>query len=636
MALHDRAPSATRVFRVMHAPGWLVALLVLMMVTALPLTALAFGVPDPPVAPPPGGGPAGSLWQSVVIPDLPAGASLGEMWVSGGGQIYVWAIVAPVGATPPLGMSARPETPVPPGDPGTPPVALATSILYHWNGMSWVRELTRTGELARDLYGTSPADVYASTIGVGGVVRMFHYEGTSLSGLAVVPDPGGGGGGPPEFAWREEPLGNAALTASGRISGVGNDVFFRAGAYMLQHGAAGWATLGNDEDMASGHELVVINPHEMYAICPTGHCEWLADTEAHHDYPHGEVLGAWGVRDFQDQLHMFVTGHDGRLGGLQVWRFEEHLMPTGYQPVLIEPADPVTGGGEGTAIWGSGFANLFVVGRTGTQGRVYHFDGVAWTRLHPDLAMAAAVDVHGIPGGDLWISTTDGRLVRFMANQAFPDRAPDVSYASPMPPELSVSPTALPVSITNVLDPEGEPVHVAITGVTMDEHAVPGEHCPAAVLQPDGTALLNAPYEFDGNGRVYTLAFTATDPAGMSRDGKVTICVPGKSYFCQQDELVVDALDCRSGPWPPTTADLQVVPAAGALRALELSIPEAATVHVAVYDVAGRRLATLASGAEAAGTHRLTWNTTGLPSGMYFCRMRAGNTSVVRSLLVTR
>jgi photosystem II stability/assembly factor-like uncharacterized protein len=56
------------------------------------------------------------------------------------------------------------------------------------------------------------------------------------------------------------------------------------------------------------------------------------------------------------------------------------------------------------------------------------------------------------------------------------------------------------------------------------------------------------------------------------------------------------------------------------------SMPVAGHVSLKVYDILGRVIATLTDGVESAGTRSLTWNTDGLASGIYFCRIEAAGT----------
>ena len=53
------------------------------------------------------------------------------------------------------------------------------------------------------------------------------------------------------------------------------------------------------------------------------------------------------------------------------------------------------------------------------------------------------------------------------------------------------------------------------------------------------------------------------------------------------------------------------------------SVPRAADVTVAVYNLAGEKIATLASGTLTPGNYSVKWDATNVASGMYFYRMTA-------------
>jgi len=59
-------------------------------------------------------------------------------------------------------------------------------------------------------------------------------------------------------------------------------------------------------------------------------------------------------------------------------------------------------------------------------------------------------------------------------------------------------------------------------------------------------------------------------------------------------------------------------------------------VHLRIYDTAGRLVATLINGWREAGSHQVTWDASGLPSGLYFCRMEAGEFSAVQKLILLK
>lgn len=56
---------------------------------------------------------------------------------------------------------------------------------------------------------------------------------------------------------------------------------------------------------------------------------------------------------------------------------------------------------------------------------------------------------------------------------------------------------------------------------------------------------------------------------------------------------------------------------------IEYGIPLAEYVSLKVYDVMGREIAILVGGRQDAGMHRVEWDASGVPSGVYLCRMAA-------------
>ncbi len=59
-------------------------------------------------------------------------------------------------------------------------------------------------------------------------------------------------------------------------------------------------------------------------------------------------------------------------------------------------------------------------------------------------------------------------------------------------------------------------------------------------------------------------------------------------------------------------------------------------VTVGVYDVLGRRTATLVNDVQPAGTYAVEWNASGLPSGVYYCRMTAGSNVSTITMVVAK
>ena len=69
---------------------------------------------------------------------------------------------------------------------------------------------------------------------------------------------------------------------------------------------------------------------------------------------------------------------------------------------------------------------------------------------------------------------------------------------------------------------------------------------------------------------------------------------------------------------------------------LSYTLPEATDVRLDVYDLLGRRVAVLAEGNQAAATHTVTFDGSGLASGVYLLRLQAGGAQRTRRMVVAR
>ncbi len=64
------------------------------------------------------------------------------------------------------------------------------------------------------------------------------------------------------------------------------------------------------------------------------------------------------------------------------------------------------------------------------------------------------------------------------------------------------------------------------------------------------------------------------------------------------------------------------------------SLPTRSYVSLTIFDVMGREIAVIVSGELSAGKHLYHWSAEGLPSGMYFYRLKAGTFTATRRLLL--
>ncbi len=75
-------------------------------------------------------------------------------------------------------------------------------------------------------------------------------------------------------------------------------------------------------------------------------------------------------------------------------------------------------------------------------------------------------------------------------------------------------------------------------------------------------------------------------------------------------------------------------PAASASIRFYLEAPGRTTVQI--FNAMGTKVTTLADGVLGEGPHTLRWDTAGIPSGMYYCRITAGALTTSRSIVVAR
>jgi len=61
-----------------------------------------------------------------------------------------------------------------------------------------------------------------------------------------------------------------------------------------------------------------------------------------------------------------------------------------------------------------------------------------------------------------------------------------------------------------------------------------------------------------------------------------------------------------------------------------------AEVSIAIFDILGRMVKTLIAQRLGAGDYTVTWNAGTRSSGIYFCRMRAGDYTEIRKLLLVK
>jgi hypothetical protein len=103
----------------------------------------------------------------------------------------------------------------------------------------------------------------------------------------------------------------------------------------------------------------------------------------------------------------------------------------------------------------------------------------------------------------------------------------DCSTASPSVPSIwPDNKRFVPVSVAGVSDPEGDPLSIVITGIYQDERTGNDSNTPDGRGVGSSTAEVRAQRTGKGDGRVYHIYFSASDPLNNSCDGEVLVQVP--------------------------------------------------------------------------------------------------------------
>ncbi|MDA0334142.1 MAG: hypothetical protein O2782_03145 [bacterium] len=153
------------------------------------------------------------------------------------------------------------------------------------------------------------------------------------------------------------------------------------------------------------------------------------------------------------------------------------------------------------------------------------------------------IDIAGITG---WKAINEVELIVPVAPV---NTAPDVSAAVSNPGSLwPPNKKMVDIAIDGIVDAEGDALTITIDAITNNET---GTDDASGV--GTSTASVRADRNGRGDGRVYTIDFTATDAEGASTSGSVTVAVPhdqsGKSKSKSKGSSKPAAASVESRSW---------------------------------------------------------------------------------------
>lgn len=163
----------------------------------------------------------------------------------------------------------------------------------------------------------------------------------------------------------------------------------------------------------------------------------------------------------------------------------------------------------------------------------------------------------------------------------------------------------------------------------------------------DGDVLLEVEFVEDADGTVErdsteqiaisAMAIPTADPGVYTTSITLLTDDPENPEVVVTAEVTVTPAVSNEGGTEQATFRFETYPNPFTDQAtLRYNLPEAATVRVEVYDVAGRHVATLVDEPQAAGTHEVEWDAAELPSGVYVYRVEAGAFSETQQITLVR
>jgi len=151
-----------------------------------------------------------------------------------------------------------------------------------------------------------------------------------------------------------------------------------------------------------------------------------------------------------------------------------------------------------------------------------------------------------------------------------------------------------------------------------------------------------------GNGRVYTVKLEVTDDCGNTGYALFQASVPHSRNSTAVDDGAASGYTVTTcTPAPKSIARDGLTPEGVTLSqnypnpfnpstTIRFTVPEATVVSITVFDVNGRKVATVLEGAVSAGSHSVLFDAADLPSGMYIYRLEANDVTLTRMLQLAK
>jgi hypothetical protein len=156
----------------------------------------------------------------------------------------------------------------------------------------------------------------------------------------------------------------------------------------------------------------------------------------------------------------------------------------------------------------------------------------------------------------------------------------------------------------------------------------------------DEETKLTSFWSYDWQNSAWT-PLTTPGPGGGSisvSDNAGNKYILGRCYnFTLSSRAIVTGIASRSETTPASYALSQNYPNPfNPSTTIKFQLPRASQVNLTVFDIVGRDVSVLVNDRRDAGVHEVRFDASGLSSGVYFCRLQAGDFTQTKRLLLLR
>src|SRR6266446_5403752 len=244
------------------------------------------------------------IWQSITIPGLPAGSSLGAVWARTRNEAYVWANRNSGGSS--------------------------DASLYRWNGSQWYKTLDAPGTYGQSVFGVGSAEVFAGT-----ATNIWRSTDAGQT-------------------WTLQTL--PALNGTLRnLSGTaGNVQVPTIGGQILRFDGTSWSNVFSDGSNPP-YTLSVGSPTEGYYVSCWGWGRWNVSSWAFNgvQFDFCDIYDTWWIRDGLSNLQWYAVGNNNFGNGIRVWKFNATIGSFGCKSCYVFADGTNYNIGNAYAVWGS-------------------------------------------------------------------------------------------------------------------------------------------------------------------------------------------------------------------------------------------------------------------------------------------